>query len=188
MRVLLKISVFLFIISSFSCEVGKVTEDNDDLLNDEMPEEFFKLLVDGYEVVIHDDPTKASAGRALAAETYIWYDQYGDKRTALKFWGTREGNRGQDMEKVGGHIKDYQGVGTYITGTDYNQNFCQYLFFGKSYLSDNYEGESGFIEITWDGDGWLTGNFDFRAYNVNDPEDSKKVVGLFKVMMEATAD
>lgn len=173
-----------FIIVLCSCEVGKPNPEADQLFTYEFPEEFFRVVIDGQEMIITDDPTKASSGRALAAESYEWIDAYGQRKLALKFWGTKEGRNGEEIQKVGGLVKDYEGPGTYFTGTDQNANFCHYLYSGKSYMSDSYKGETGFIDITRDVDGWVTGNFDFRAYNINDPEDSKRLTGLFKVLKE----
>lgn len=185
MRFSIKFSCFLLLLIT-SCEVGKVNTETNQIYADEYPEEFFRVLIDGYELIITDDPTKASSGRALAAESYEWIDEYGVRRTALKFWGTREGQNGEEIQKLGGLVKDYKGPGTYLTGTDQTLNFCHYLSSGKSYMSDNYEGEMGYIDISRDADGWVTGSLDFMGYNVNDPDDSKKITGLFKVIKENT--
>ena len=148
-----------------------------------LPEEYFKVTVNGEEILITDENVKSFDERTLGAEIYAWYDLHDNKFHALRFWAKREG-RSKDLQALGGYIQKFNGTGRYDTGTNRNKNYCHYYEYGVSWYSDVNRGEKGSIEIIAYSQDHIEGRVNYRAYNANDPAESMEVDGEFRMFIE----
>lgn len=177
--------LFYFLLLICACEADPappVPEEN--YRNPQPHENYLKFTINDNSSVIFYIPHKADLPRNLGAEEQEWAFSLGPKKYTLKFWAVRYGKYGQEVEKISGFIKDYQGPGRYVL--EENINSCQYFIHGIFFSSAIPKAED-YIHVTEDLGDQITGAFRYTSYNLNDNNDSRLITGEFrleKVMLD----
>lgn len=178
----LSVLVTVFVIFS-SCQAEEVeTLSERQLTEDINSEEYLKAEIDGIEIIITKQ-NKYSDELALGAEFFRWIDTDKIEHYSLRFWATRKNAKGEETRSFAGYIEDYDGPGTYSTGTNLSANFCHFFDYGTSWYSDRSNRDRGIIEILSDSGGFLNGKFNYTGYNTNHRSKSRRITGEFRVLI-----
>lgn len=169
----MKRCLYLFLLvcfSLFSCEKEETEtiQESEDLLTSQ---EYFRAEIDGKSFEVHDLELMMGTIYPSPTSGIITFD----------FLGAIDDK--EHYEEINFKVCFYDGPGTYYTGTTSSVSWADYYLNSEYWYNDYTLEDPGLVVVTEDDGEYITGTFDFNAFNYDD-ESIVHVVGEFKVLLE----
>jgi hypothetical protein len=177
--------LFLLFISCYSnddIEESDLMEMSLDPVISEDQQEYIILEVEGNKLYFFE-ARKSYDENNLGAELIPQYNLNGNLYHILNFWGFNNNMQSNEVQRLGGFIKQFDGNGKYYVGRESDNN-CHFFNYGISWQSYYDTKGEGYVEIINYLNQYIEGTFNFAIHNTNDISKSKIILGKFRLKID----